>query len=196
MGLFTVDDAYAAADRASTLKGRAFDSAINEDRKIASGRIKFDVFLSHSSSDKRFVFGARRLLEEQGLTAYVDWIDDPQLDRTQVSTATASTIRTRLKQSDSLLYATSTNSSSSKWMPWEIGYFDGLRGDRIAIFPLLRTASATFVGQEYLGLYPYIEKISDFSERTTRLGMAKTANMYVPLLSFVKGKAELRTGSR
>jgi hypothetical protein len=53
-----------------------------------------------------------------------------------------------------LLFATTKASSSSKWMPWELGYFDGLRRDRVGIIPVVRSVGDTFKGQEYLGLYP------------------------------------------
>lgn len=41
-------------------------------------------------------------------------------------------------------------------MPWELGYFDGLKS-RVAILPVLGSDYDTnkYVGQEYLGLYPY-----------------------------------------
>jgi len=44
-------------------------------------------------------------------------------------------------------------------MPWELGYFDGLRQGRIAILPLVANDGARFQGQEYLGLYPLVERL-------------------------------------
>lgn len=41
-------------------------------------------------------------------------------------------------------------------MPWELGYFDGFRS-AVAILPIAQTTQETFNGQEYLGLYPYID---------------------------------------
>jgi hypothetical protein len=40
-------------------------------------------------------------------------------------------------------------------MPWELGYFDGLR-ERVAVLPVVKTQGA-YVGNEYLGLYPTVE---------------------------------------
>ena len=40
-------------------------------------------------------------------------------------------------------------------MPWELGYFDGIRG-KVAVCPI--TYSSSFEGREYLGLYPIMEK--------------------------------------
>lgn len=43
-------------------------------------------------------------------------------------------------------------------MPWELGYFDGFRNGGVAVLPLLESENATFRGQEYLGLYPLVNK--------------------------------------
>lgn len=59
-------------------------------------------------------------------------------------------------QSSALIYAHSNQSGSSKWMPWELGYFDGFRS-AVAILPIAQTNEDSFTGQEYLGLYPYVD---------------------------------------
>lgn len=126
---------------------------------LSSGELdykKFDVFLSHSYLDKDLVFKLKNYLEEQELSVYVDWIDDQQLERESVDSETAEVLRKRMKQCQSLLFATSSNSTTSKWMPWECGYFDGING-KIAILPIANTDENSFEGQEYLGLYPYID---------------------------------------
>ncbi|RJL48674.1 MULTISPECIES: TIR domain-containing protein [Pectobacterium] len=117
---------------------------------------RFDVFLSHSYLDKNLVFAIKNYLEEYGVSVYVDWIDEPELDRSSVDAETAATLRKRMSQCKSLLFATSSNSTSSKWMPWECGYFDGING-KVAIFPIAKSDENSFSGQEYLGLYPYID---------------------------------------
>lgn len=133
----------------------AFESASN--RSLDHER--FDIFLSHSYLDKDLVFGIKNYLEEHGLSVYVDWIDEQELDRLSVDVETAETLRKRMSQCQSLLFATSSNSATSKWMPWECGYFDGING-RIAIFPIAKSDESSFAGQEYLGLYPYIDVTS------------------------------------
>ncbi len=45
-------------------------------------------------------------------------------------------------------------------MPWELGYFDGLRRGHVGILPIVQSPSAGFNGQEYLGLYPTYEFIN------------------------------------
>ena len=118
----------------------------------------FDIFLSHSYLDKDLVYALKNYLEEKKLTVYVDWIDDRQLERDSVDAKTAETLRKRMKQCQSLLFATSSNSTTSKWMPWECGYFDGING-KIAILPISKNDESSFEGQEYLGLYPYIDVV-------------------------------------
>lgn len=117
---------------------------------------EFDIFLSHSYSDKDLIYGVKRFLEDNGLSVYVDWIDELELDRSSVNVETAKTLRKRMSQCQSLLFVTSLNSTTSKWMPWECGYFDGING-KIAIFPIVKSDESSFAGQEYLGLYPYID---------------------------------------
>lgn len=43
---------------------------------------------------------------------------------------------------------------TSKWCPWELGVADGMH-NRVCILPIMN--ATRFEGQEYLGLYPYLE---------------------------------------
>lgn len=120
----------------------------------------FDIFLSHSFADQNIAFGVKEFLESRSLSVYIDWIDDEQLDREDVNKETADMLRTRMKQSKCLFFATSSNSTSSKWMPWECGYFDGIKG-KVAILPVVDDDTYGYKGQEYLGLYPFIDVTSN-----------------------------------
>ena len=126
------------------------------DESRASSASSFDVFLSHSIKDADVVLGIKALLEKGGWSVYVDWLVDGNLDRSNVTSATADHLRMRMKQSKSMVYAHSKNSPGSKWMPWELGFFDGGK-KAIAIFPVAKTDNESFQGQEFLGLYPYID---------------------------------------
>lgn len=126
--------------------------------KSATGA--FDIFLSHSVRDARVILGVRDWLTSQDLRVYVDWIDDPELDRSAVSHATAARLRMQMVNSRSLIYATSRAAQQSRWMPWELGYFDGRKGnEQVAIMRLDSSSTDRFVGEEYLGLYKQIEKV-------------------------------------
>lgn len=126
--------------------------------RIQNNQQNFDVFLSHSVKDAELVLGVVRILEDMGQKVYVDWVVDQQLSRDSVTKETAETLRNRMKQSSKLLYLATDNASSSKWMPWELGYFDGLKSGNIAILPLVDSESSSFRGQEYLGLYLALDK--------------------------------------
>lgn len=129
-------DARAAARRALA-KRHYTESAERIFKSQTDARFRsYDIFLSHSIHDADIVLGAKQLLEEKGNTVYVDWIDDPALDRSRVCTETADVLRLRMQHCTSLVYLHSSNSGQSKWMPWELGYFDGFNGN-VAIFPVL-----------------------------------------------------------
>ena len=118
----------------------------------------YDVFLSHSVKDSELILGMKGLIEDLGYNVYVDWVDDPELDRNKVSSKTAKKLRDRMNSSKSLFFVTTDNADSSKWMPWECGYFDGIK-EKVAIVPVKKTSyNNEYAGQEYLGLYPYIVK--------------------------------------
>ena len=121
------------------------------------GFSSFDIFLSHSYKDKEFIKGLFYELTKAGFKVYVDWIIDPHFDRKNVTEKTVNAIRKRLKQSKSLVYATSANASNSKWMPWELGFLDGNKGN-CAILPITDYETDSFEGQEFLSAYPQIQK--------------------------------------
>lgn len=141
---------------------------------------EFDIFLSHSYADKEYIAELKRILENYGYSVYVDWITDGKtLSRDNVSKDTAELIRKRMKQSKSMIFATSSNSPSSKWMPWELGCFDGLKNSKIAILPITDSAYENFNGQEYLALYPYITEEEIKGEKTKTLWINETNTKYV-----------------
>jgi len=118
----------------------------------------YDVFLSHSVKDSELILGMKGIIEDLGYSVYVDWVDDPELDRQKVSKETAKKLRDRMNSSKSLFFVTTENTDNSKWMPWECGYFDGIK-EKVAIVPVKKTSFTNeYDGQEYLGLYPYIIK--------------------------------------
>ena len=146
---------------------------------------KYDIFLSHSFADKELILGAALILEDAGYTVYVDWRDDPLLDRSKVTPATATVLRHRMKLSRCLFYSTTTTSSDSKWMPWELGFKDG-HNTRAAILPIVLTPTATFAGQEYLGLYPYVDKTAGSSGQP-RLWIHRSPSCWVHFDDWLKG---------
>jgi hypothetical protein len=161
-------------------KARVLLSEARSYQNSPQGAIKtYDIFLSHSTNDSEKVAGLKLLLEDMGYSVYIDWIEDPQLNRSNVTKATAAVLKGRMHTCRSLFYAFSENSSGSKWMPWELGYFDGIK-QKAAVLPIKAGTQSTdtFQGTEYLGLYHYITVGNDTSGRQ-RLWVRESATKYV-----------------
>jgi len=154
---FRIDDVRRAGREVRSRTYKTADSLVQESATFSEGRA-YDIFLSHSFRDAELILGLKVMLEREGRTVYVDWISDPTLDRTKVTKDTASVLRHRMRSCRSLIYATSENASSSKWMPWELGYFDGYKSDHVSILPLVQSDDYEWDGQEYLGLYPLVQQ--------------------------------------
>jgi hypothetical protein len=56
----------------------------------------------------------KKILKDQSLTIYVDWIVDPQMNRSTVTEGTAAILRARLQKSRSLLYLFTNNSKRTR----------------------------------------------------------------------------------
>jgi hypothetical protein len=152
--------AAAAEVMGTTVLKKSVDRVIEEARVADENRTSFDVFLSHAIRDKEIVIGTKRLLERSGRSVYVDWVVDPNLDRSKVTGQTAEKLRVRMNQCASLLYLYSSHSQSSRWMPWELGYFDGHNGN-VAVLPILPdNGTLSFSQEEYLQLYPKVDMIT------------------------------------
>ena len=57
-----------------------------------------------------------------------------------------------MRRCNAMVYVVTRNSSNSKWMPWELGFFDGVRG-RVLVYPVDEAALAAARAQEYLSLF-------------------------------------------
>ncbi|WP_028857223.1 TIR domain-containing protein [Psychrilyobacter atlanticus] len=117
----------------------------------------YDIFLSHSYLDSKQIYVIKKEIENMGFSVYVDWIEDFTLNRKNVNKKTALLLKKRMESCKSLFYATTENYQHSKWMPWELGYFDGIKG-KVAVLPILFDENSIFEGTEYLELYPYVDK--------------------------------------
>jgi hypothetical protein len=153
----------------------------------AKAKASFDIFLSHSFLDKEDVEGLFIELTNMGFSVYVDWIVDPHLDRSNVTKASATHIRNRLKVSKSLILAISINAATSKWMPWELGFMDG-KTSNCSILPVSNQtiAPASYKGVEYLSIYPFISKASDMSGKQN-LWAVEEADKYEVLNEWING---------
>lgn len=74
------------------LDSKAFtilNKSISEQRLYSNVEKVYDIFLSHSASDTAMIAGLSLELEDLGFSVYVDWIEDPELDRSKVTKKTA-----------------------------------------------------------------------------------------------------------
>lgn len=193
MALFTASELSSKGQRfvmranASSRLTKDAGTILDESARSEPTSSEFDIFLSHAYLDANLVTGLKIDIEEMGYSVYVDWIQDSQLNRTKVDKETANRLRSRMKQCKSLFYATSDNSSSSKWMPWECGYFDGVKG-RVAICPIVMQGTHyEYKGQEYLGLYPYIQKATPQGGTSPTLWVYETRTKYVIYRKWLQG---------
>lgn len=187
MALFTEYEVRNRARVEVSKRNFTMDSAqiVLESLKAYSPYKTYDIFLSHSIKDAELILGMKGILEDMGYSVYVDWIEDPQLDRSSVTEKTAQKLTERMRTSKSLFYVTTDNSSQSKWMPWECGYFDGYK-EKVAIVPIKPSSSSNrYSGQEYLGLYPYCIR-QNSNDGISMLWILKDENTYIDYDTWVK----------
>lgn len=97
---------------------------------------KYDLFLSHSSTNKDLLLGVKTILNSLDFNVYVDWINDKEsLKRTLTNADTAQVIVERLKACNALMFLYTQDSLKSLWTPWEIGYFHSLKGKICVYYP-------------------------------------------------------------
>src|SRR5437763_866033 len=147
MVLLTKSYLFNKAQKASPYVTEAFVRSFSAEQltanaKVASTYDTFDIFLSHSREDASLIKALRDELVEAGFAVYVDWIEDPQLERSHVTKETAKALRQRMRQSKCLLFATTEAAKTSVWMPWELGYMDSYTYSRVAVAPIVEEYEA------------------------------------------------------
>lgn len=156
----------------------------------------YDIFMSHSYTDAEEIYGVKIEIENMGFSIYIDWIEDERLDRSRVSRETAERLKERMNNSRCLFYVASEASPHSTWMPWELGYFDGLKS-RVAILPIVEQPRNDdyYRGQEYLGIYPYVSVNTDEQIQKRTLFIKEREDKYVSLRQWLEGKEPSIKGS-
>jgi len=182
MALLTESKVRARADRLE----KSAKSELTERVHRQDTTPKHDIFLSHSYEDRKIVIGVALTIEDLGYSVYIDWRDDPNLDRTAISIETAEMLRIRMMSCRCLLYSVTNNASDSKWMPWELGFKDG-HNKLVAVLPVVQQATSSFKGQEYLDIYPYVD-IAKGEAGRKRLWVNRNASCYISFDSWLKGK--------
>ena len=102
--------------------------------------------------------GAKAFFENLGIEIYVDWADETMPERP--NGVTAQKIKKQIMSTnDKFILLATNNAVASKWCNWEVGIGDSFKllKKKIAILPLADN-SGTWNGNEYLQIYPRIEK--------------------------------------
>lgn len=160
------------------------EDVLTEGRIIDSSK-EYDIFLSHSSKDQELIAGLKLILNDLGFSVYVDW-NDRQLDPNNVTAQTAKILRERMALCKSLIYAYTDNASNSRWMPWEVGYFDGLKNSRVAVLPIIKPNQDSFKGTEFVGIY-YIVQIAKIQNRNETTLWIHDGDKYVVFKKWLNG---------
>ena len=148
---------------------------------------QYDVFVSYSWNDRSFADKVVQLLELCGYSVYIDY-NDRRLDRNNVTEETAKHIIHEMKKCKGLLYLYSPSSSVSKWCPWEVGVFSGMKSFRCANLPLTQNNGDEFKKQEYLEIYPYIEYETIAGKTEYEFWVCETNHKYVRLRDWLNGQ--------
>lgn len=189
MALLLESFVSARATRAARVLQKSVQSVLRESARSVDEN--FNIFLSHSSSEpEAIILGVKLLLEDHGFSVYVDKYSDPFLSPDSVTQATAEILRRRMQASDSLLYLHSRHSKNSRWMPWELGYFDGAKG-QVGIIPVSQYHVDGFKGEEYLGLYPYVDMATTKEQNQEIMWINRDTQTYVRLDKWVREKAPI-----
>ena len=108
-------------------------------------------FLSYSSKDFELAEKLQGVLLNHGINVYIDRQDD-SLPETP-SHETARQLIDRIKEYDEFYFLCTSNSTESRWCPWEIGIATGIP-KRVVVIPTKEDKRSEWLdGCEYLGLY-------------------------------------------
>ena len=120
----------------------------------------FDIFLSHSSRDEKELLWIKSILNKQGYTVYIDWVNDREmLNRTNQDENTWKTLFLRMDQSLRLLYIMTDKCISSECTKKEVEYFKSKKKE-VYVYQLKPTTLPT---PEYLNGCIKLESIEHIS---------------------------------
>lgn len=187
MSLFTESAVRARARREMTNFSKSASAVLLERVRKQDAERAWHIFLSHAFLDREMLSGTVLLIEDLGYSVYIDWREDPELDRTQVTPATAAVLRERMRASKCLFYSVTPNAKESAWMKWELGWKDG-QNNRTAILPIESEQTDSWSGQQFLGLYPYVAGGTIQSSQKGALWIHRSRNCYVNFDLWLEGK--------
>lgn len=187
MPLFTESAVRARARREMTNFSKTPSAVLIERVDKQNSERAWDIFLSHAYLDREMLLGTVLTIEDLGYSVYIDWREDPKLDRTQVTPSTAEVLRDRMRASKCLFYSVTPNAKESAWMKWELGWKDG-HNNRAAILPIVGETTETSNEQQFLGLYFYVSDGTILESKRNTLWIHRTPRCYVMFDEWLKGK--------
>ena len=187
MALFTESAVRARAKREMTNFSKTASAVLLERVQKQDTEKSWDIFLSHAFLDREMLSGTVLTIEDMGYSVYIDWREDPKLDRTQVTPATAAILRERMKASKCLFYSITPAAKESAWMKWELGWKDGQNG-RTAILPIAEKSTEDSSEQQFLGLYPYVSDGTTEGTNKNTLWIHRSPKCYVSFDGWLNGK--------
>lgn len=156
MSIITEQEFKNIASKKAGLRG--LTGSVNESRTFSKSNSSTSIFLSHAHQDKAKIEQAKLFFENLGISIYVDWADQTMPQRT--NGLTAQRIKNQIINiNDKFILLATNNAVTSKWCNWEIGIADPfkLNNKKMALLPLADN-SGHWTGNEYLQIYPRIEK--------------------------------------
>lgn len=116
----------------------------------------FDVLVSHSSSDIKFIKKVLLFLKysKGGIRGYVDW-QDPTLPPI-TDAITAQRLKERIKRARKVIYVVTNESLKSVWCSWEIGFADSAKGINDIAILAIKPNNGRWKNNEFLQQYPWI----------------------------------------
>ncbi len=137
---------------------RGLRGVVNESRLFTKAASITTIFLSHAHNDKEVIEQAKIFFEDLGISIYVDWADKTMPENPNGETAQK--IKDQIINSnDKFILLATNNAVSSRWCNWEVGLADPFKFPKrkMALLPLADN-SGTWNGNEYLQIYPRLEK--------------------------------------
>ena len=156
MAIFTRNEFLSIARNNAGYQG--LSGVVNETRMFSKTSSITSLFLSHSHKDKELIEQAKIFFEHLGIRIYVDWADQTMPEKT--NGVTAQKIKNQIiTVNDKFILLATNNAVISRWCNWEVGIADPFKlpNKKMALLPLAEN-SGTWNGNEYLQVYPRIEK--------------------------------------
>ncbi|WP_410050495.1 toll/interleukin-1 receptor domain-containing protein [Bradyrhizobium sp. Bra78] len=113
-----------------TLRQAALASApVRKSLRGARAQKERTAFLCHSTKDNDLARGLVNLLQDSEWQVYVDYEDAALPERPDRETARK--LRDAIHASNYFIFLATPNSVRSRWCPWEIGFADGCKNERL-----------------------------------------------------------------